>query len=172
MPTSQFSRILLWLFVMNLGIAFGAGLYEHRIVVPDWLTASPDGELHWRADAVRQDDTGRRFWAFVTTGPLTLLTLASLFAARRAAPPVRRWWVTAAILALADRLFTFGYFIPAMVGLMDAPDTAASVAAAARWSNLNYLRHAIVLAAWISALQAFSLVSRLPEGGAALDSRR
>ncbi len=28
MPT-----ILLWLFVINLGIAFGAGLYEHRIVV-------------------------------------------------------------------------------------------------------------------------------------------
>ena len=26
--------LLLWLFVINLGIAFGAGVYEHRIVVP------------------------------------------------------------------------------------------------------------------------------------------
>jgi hypothetical protein len=25
---------LLWLFVINLGIALGAGLYEHTIVVP------------------------------------------------------------------------------------------------------------------------------------------
>ena len=26
--------LLLWLFVINLGIAFGAGLYESRILVP------------------------------------------------------------------------------------------------------------------------------------------
>jgi len=31
---------LLWLFVINLGIAFGAGLYEHRIVVGRWLTSA------------------------------------------------------------------------------------------------------------------------------------
>ena len=28
--------ILLWLFVINLGIAFGAGLYEQRIILPQW----------------------------------------------------------------------------------------------------------------------------------------
>jgi hypothetical protein len=33
--------IVLWLFVINLGIAFGAGLYESRIVVPSWLTKGP-----------------------------------------------------------------------------------------------------------------------------------
>ena len=27
-------EVLLWLFVINLGIAFGAGLYESRVVVP------------------------------------------------------------------------------------------------------------------------------------------
>jgi hypothetical protein len=27
-------RILLWLFVINLGTAFGAGIYESRVVVP------------------------------------------------------------------------------------------------------------------------------------------
>ena len=32
------STTLLWLFVIDLGIAFGAGLYEHRIVVPRWLS--------------------------------------------------------------------------------------------------------------------------------------
>lgn len=37
-------EILLWLFVINLGIAFGAGLYESRTTVPQWLSfrASPD----------------------------------------------------------------------------------------------------------------------------------
>jgi hypothetical protein len=31
-------RILLWLFVIDLGIAFGAGLYESRVVIPRWET--------------------------------------------------------------------------------------------------------------------------------------
>lgn len=60
---------LLWLFVINLGIAFGAGLYEHRIVVSQWVTGSAQGG-GWDAEAVRRDDMGRLFWAFVTTGPL------------------------------------------------------------------------------------------------------
>lgn len=151
------STIVLWLFVINLGIAFGAGVYEHRIVVSRWLSSSPAAGAHWRAEAARQDDTGRRFWAFVSTLPLTLLTLANLFAAWRAAGTVRGWWLAAALAALADRLFTFSYFIPTMVGLLGAPDSPESVAVASRWSTLNYLRHAIVLAAWLASLKTFAL---------------
>ena len=151
------STILLWLFVINLGIAFGAGLYEHRIVVARWISESAGQGAHWNPEAVRQDDTGRRFWAFVTTGPLTLLMLANLFAAWKTAEPVRGWWLSAGALALADRLFTFAYFIPTMVGLMNAADSPESVARATTWSNLNYMRHAIVLAAWLASLKAFSL---------------
>jgi hypothetical protein len=106
---------------------------------------------------VRHDDTGRRFWAFVTTGPLTLLTLANLFAARRATGALRGWWLAAGLGALADRVFTFSYFIPTMVGLMGVADSPQSVATALRWSALNYVRHAIVLAAWLASLKAFAL---------------
>ena len=143
--------ILLWLFVINLGIAFGAGLYEHRIVVPRWI------DTHWLAEVARQDDTGRRFWAFVSTGPLTLLTLVNLVAAWRSVGAVRCWWLAAGLFALADRLFTFAYFIPVMIGLMAAADSPESVAAATRWSNLNYLRHALVLTAWLAALKTFAV---------------
>ena len=131
------STIVLWLFVINLGIAFGAGVYEHRIVVSRWLSSSPAAGAHWRAEAARQDDTGRRFWAFVSTLPLTLLTLANLFAAWRAAGTVRGRRLAAALAALADRLFTFSYFIPTMVGLLGAPDSPESVAVASRWSTLK-----------------------------------
>jgi hypothetical protein len=151
------SRVLLWLFVINLGIAFGAGLYEHRIVVPDWLTSSATG-AQWSAEAARHDDTGLRFWAFVTTGPLTLLTLANLYAAWRSVGEIRRWWLAAVVAALADRVLTFGYFIPTMVGLMGAPDSPESVAIATRWSTFNYVRHALVLAAWLAAMKSFSLL--------------
>jgi hypothetical protein len=34
---SYISKILVWLFVINLGIVFGAALYEARIEFPQWL---------------------------------------------------------------------------------------------------------------------------------------
>ena len=152
------NTILLWLFVINLGIAFGAGVYEHRIVLSRWRAFPLQAGTHWHADAARQDDTGRRFWAFVSTGPLTLLTLANLLAAWGAPEPVRGWWLAAGVAALADRLFTFVYFIPTMIRLMRATDSPESAGAATRWSNLNHLRHAIVLAAWLASLEAFALL--------------
>jgi hypothetical protein len=149
--------MVLWLFVMNLGVAFGAGLYEHRIVASQWMTFSPDGAAHWHADQVRRDDPGRRFWAFVTTIPLTLLTLANLYAAWHAEGPIRTWWLAAASLAFADRALTFAYFIPTMVGLMKALDSPESVGIATQWWQINYLRHALVLAAWLASLRTFAL---------------
>jgi hypothetical protein len=157
------SRILLWLLVMNLGIAFGAGIYEQRIVVARWLVSSSGSAPGWNAEAARQDDTGRRFWVFMSTVPLTLLALANLFVAWRAAGAVRGWWLAAAIAALADRALTFSYFIPTMVGLMAAAESPESAAIATRWSHLNYLRHAIVLAAWLASLQAFALWHHPPD---------
>lgn len=39
MMSAPTSTILLWLFILNLGVAFGAGLYEHRIAVPSWTSS-------------------------------------------------------------------------------------------------------------------------------------
>ena len=66
-------RILLWLFVINLATAFGAGIYESRVVVPQWQNTPPQT---WT-------NTGLEFWVYVTTVPFTLLTLANLVAAWR-----------------------------------------------------------------------------------------
>ena len=90
-------------------------------------------------------------------GPLTLLTLASLGVAWRTTGPERGWWLEAALAILVDRILTFSYSIPTMVGLMNALDSPASVAVATRWMSLNYLRHALVLGGWLAALKAFSL---------------
>jgi hypothetical protein len=157
--STRIRKVLLWLFVMNLGIAFGAGLYEHRIVIPNWLVFSESG-VHWNGEAVQGDDTGRRFWVFVTTVPLTLLTFANLFAAWRAVAPARKWWIAAAVTALFDRLLTFAYFIPVMVSLTGAPDSPQSVELATQWSALNYVRHGLVLTAWLCSLAAFWLLAQ------------
>jgi hypothetical protein len=156
------SKILLWLFVINLGIVFGAGLYEARIEFPQWLIHSGDAGYMWNAEAARRGDTGIRFWVYVTTVPLTLLTLANLVFAWRAQDAIRGWWLGAAVVALVDRIFTFSYFVPTLVRLMSDENLSQSqaVAIAMRWGQLNYLRHVIVLAAWLLALKAFSLSGR------------
>ena len=156
--SDSIARGLLWLFVIFLGITFGAGIYEERITVPRWLSSSEGSKRHWNADAARRDDTGRRFWVFVTTLPLTLLTLASLIVAWRAPGPLRGWWLAAAFFALGDRIFTFSYFIPTIVRLMRAADSPESAMKASQWANLNYVRLALALAAWLAALNAFSLL--------------
>src|SRR5215471_10618638 len=91
--SDSITRALLWLFVIFLGVTFGAGIYERRISVPRWITSAAGSGPHWNPDAARHDDVGRRFWAFVTTIPLTLLTLASLVIAWRAPDPLRGWWL-------------------------------------------------------------------------------
>src|SRR5262245_14032764 len=105
-------KILLWLFVLNLGVVFGAGIYEARISVARWIGRPPAAGPAWHADEARRDDTGRRFWGFTTTVPLTLITLANLWAAWQSSGTIRTWWLVAALFALGDRIFTFTYFIP------------------------------------------------------------
>jgi anthrone oxygenase-like protein len=144
--------ILLWLFGLDLGIAFGAGIYEGRIVVPQWEDTPPQT---W-------PNTGLKFWAYVTTVPLTLLTLASLVAAWRDQGPRRYWWLGAVAITVAERSATFSYFIPTMIRLMGTEDLpeAEVKATLSQWRGLNYGRHALTLAAWLAALKALSSPTR------------
>src|SRR5207249_8251748 len=103
-------------------------------------------------------DSGRRFWAFVTTGPLTLLTVANLVAALQTQGPARAWWLTAAIVTLVERAATFGYFIPTIIRLQRTPTLTQTAVrtALARWVRLNYVRNTLTLVAWIAALKVLA----------------
>jgi hypothetical protein len=146
---SPVSRILLWLLVIDLGIAFGAGIYEARVVIPQWANLPSSA---W-------PNTGLQFWVYVTTVPLTLLALANAIAAWRDRSPARAWWLAGVALVIAERMATFGYFIPTMVGLMSdgGLSPAEATATLSRWTLLNNGRHLLTLAAWLAALKAFSL---------------
>jgi hypothetical protein len=154
------TEVLLWLFVINLGITFGAGLYESRITVPQWLSFSPGSGYRWNVAAARQADVGRRFWVYVDTLSLSLLTLASLVAAWWAPAEVRYWWLGAVVAALVERTMTGTYFIPTMVKLMQNQHLPESQAAAKalQWVRLGYVRLAAVLGAWLAALKALTLL--------------
>ena len=159
MPRS-IPKVLLSLFVVNLGIVLGAGLYESRIIIPQWMGTPPESVYRWNAEAARRPEPGRDFWAFVTTVPLTLLTLANLMAAWRVRGAMRVWWLGAAMSIVVERILTFLYFIPRALKLQHAEtlSEAEVVAVASQWPKLNYVRHAFTLAGWLAALKAFSLL--------------
>ena len=142
-------KVLLWLFVINLGIALGAGIYEQRVVIPQWENIPPH---MW-------PNIGVLFWVYVTTVPLTLLTLANLGAAWLDRGPRRYWWLSAAAIVVVERIATFSYFIPTMLwlqGTKDLPQVEVQEALS-QWLLLDYGRHVLTLAAWLAALKAFSL---------------
>jgi hypothetical protein len=154
-------KLVLWSFAIALGIALGAGLYESRIVVPQWLRYSEESGYQWDAAAAREASTGLRFWVYVTTVPLTLLTLASLGASLWLHGEARGWWLGAALAALVERGMTFAYFIPTMLRLMgeESIDPSRAVATALQWAHLGYFRHAATFLAWIAALKALTLLA-------------
>jgi hypothetical protein len=142
----------LWLFVINLGVALGAGLYEARVVIPQWANLPPKD---W-------PNTGLLFWVYVTTVPLTLLAFANLIAAWLDKSVRRRWWLSAVFIILVERLTTFSYFIPAMINLArsDLPD-ADTATRLSQWLFFNHGRHLLTLAGWLMALKALSLPSTI-----------
>ena len=152
-------NVLLWLFVVFSGIAVGAGLYELRVNVPRWFPPTAGSAMHIDVDAIRSDDSGRRFWAYVTTVPLTLLTLTGCLVAWSPETARERWWLLGAGVMLVERIGTFGYFIPELLKLLRPGRlTVERAAQAARaWTRLNYIRAALALAGWLAALRALSL---------------
>ena len=97
------TEILLIAFFINLGIALGAGLYEARIVLPLWFHKTANKNYRVDVEAMRNIDTGRKFWALVTTIPLTLLTIINFVFAYKAAAPLHDWWMSATIIVLLER---------------------------------------------------------------------
>lgn len=152
-------EMLLFLYVLNLGVAFGAGLYETIIVIPLWFTRSQSAVYLVNTKAMLEIDTGRKFWAFVTTAPLTLLTLANLATAFQSQQPVHDWWLMAAAITLVERLGTFLFFIPIAIKLQKADrlDPSRITSLVTLWTRLNYVRMMLTLIAWVCALRALSL---------------
>jgi hypothetical protein len=150
--TDTVSLGLLLLFVINLGVVVGAGFYEMRVVVPLWASAPPRSLL--------SPESGLRFWAYVTTGPLTLLTIANAVAGTQASQPVRFWWLLAVVIIAFERVATFGYFVPTMIRMAREQNTPPDVArvAFARWAVLNYGRNVGSLVAWLIALKALQML--------------
>jgi hypothetical protein len=92
--------------------------------------------------------------------PVALLALANLIVAWRApVDRLRPWWLAAAAIALTYSAMTYGYFVPEMIRLWRAGEMSANESRRrmARWLGLNWVRLALGVAAFVSALRALSL---------------
>lgn len=123
-----------------------------------WLGTDP---LVWRAG----------FWDeflnfALTIIPLNVITLAGLVMSARLDwrnRPVRRVWMWAIWLYMANIVFTLGYFIPQNVLLIWASYTASEASdMRATWLGLHVIRVAIALAVPVFALLAILKHSEEP----------
>jgi hypothetical protein len=70
-----------WLFVINLGVAFGAGIYESRVVIPQWVNIPPrewpnigHTELRGSRQQTRFHTTWRRRAVSIRAQPISTAT--------------------------------------------------------------------------------------------------
>ena len=159
MTTASFCLLL---FILNLTLALGAGIYEIRIVLPLWFVRQADGSILVDAAFMRQTDVGRRFWGMITTVPLTVLTLINLCYALTTGAHANAWWLCGALLILAERLATFAFFIPAAIALQsnDALSVTGKSRLAMQWLRYNYLRNWAMGIGVLLCLAAFLSLSR------------
>ena len=154
--------LCLFLWVVNLGIAVGAGLYETLMMLPLWFPHHRGEPLTVNSRIMREIDPGRRFWGMITTLPLTLLTLLNLYFALHESGPQRRPWLAASALVMVERIMTFSFFIPVALKFMNSKTPAAPNVRklVSTWISLNRVRNLLILAAWLSALYVYGMGMR------------
>lgn len=161
---NSISQIILWLFVIVLGILIGGGVYEGRVLVPLWSASPPESVIafyqHNVANPQFVPNQGGRFWMFVT--PLcAILTIALLVSAIWTSGDHRKWRIAAGLCSLIAFAATFFWFVPNIIKLGSAQvltmngDELASLANA--WVRLSWVRAAVLMTAWLAALRAMTV---------------
>jgi hypothetical protein len=158
------AQILLWLFVIALGIELGGGLYETLVVMPLWSAAPPDSVLeYYRHNAANPQlalNAGGRFWMFAT--PLVGLTaIAALLSGLKTRAEHRKWRIAGTILALIVVISTFAWFVPNIIKLLGESVTRMSAdeitGVTNWWVRLNWVRAFVYAVGWLAALRALSI---------------
>lgn len=160
-------HIILFLFVIVLGLEIGAGLYETLVVLPLWNTRLPESVIayyhHNALDPQFALNAGGRFWIFFT--PTTgLLSLATLLSGLKTDPPHRTWRLIGAALVLSVVICTFVWFVPNIMRLM-GPDVVTlgrdQVASLANWwVRLNWVRVVLYLVGLVASVRALAIPTR------------
>jgi hypothetical protein len=145
-------------FLAVTGIALGAGLFEMRVVIPQWASVTEAKEVRPAMERSGHVASGTRFWQLV--GPaVPPLTIANLYAALGSSGPRRRWWLASSGTIAGVAAATAAYYVPALHNLRDnaenLPDEQVRRLIKQR-VGLDYVRLGVLTAAWLAGLKALS----------------
>ena len=155
-------QLSLSLFIFSVSIGIGAGLYETRVVYPNW-TLDPD-PLTLGAKLISSGQAGaaRRLWPFVSPASL-LLALFNVYLACQQTGSLRNIWFASAMVIVVKSIATYSYFVPTMlrrIARAEKMDGNILRQTVRIWSTLSPLRVIAELFAWTSGIWALILLSR------------
>lgn len=152
--------ILLWIFVIGLGLDLGAGMYESVIVVPLWTAGVPETLAAGNPYGRVAIDAGVRFWSRMTS-TVAMIALVVLAFTLIWSGPQRDWQLFASVAELVAVAMTLFYFRPTLVRLFMGHGEGLSADAVKstvkRWVMWSRVRILITLVAWCAAIEALIL---------------
>jgi hypothetical protein len=155
-------QLSLSFFIFSVGIGIGAGLYETRVVYPNWTLDPNPQTLGAKLISSGQAGAGRRFWPFVSPVSM-LLALFNLYLAWQQTGSLRTIWFASAMVIVAKSIATYSYFVPTMmrkIGRAEKMDGNTLRQTVRRWAALSPLRVITELFAWTSGIWALVLLSK------------
>jgi hypothetical protein len=153
------AHVLCTLALLGIALLLGATVYESVVMAPNY-----EREIPASVEAARQflkKTTPAHY--FRPLSPIAqVCTLGGLIASWPT--PTVRWWLLTAlgILVLLD-IITFSFHYPRLATLFKGPmpeDSAVLTRAAREWAQGNIVRAVLLLVAFLSALQAVSILAR------------
>lgn len=157
-----FEQGALSVFIFFNGMGVGAGLYETRVVYPNWAVDALPGTLRSRLISSGQAGAARRFWPFVSPVAL-LLALVNSYLALRQADPVRLLWLISSLSIVIKSLATYTYFAPVMIRHFERSeemDTSRLRRMITIWTILSPMRLLAEVIAWIAGIWTLILISK------------
>ena len=155
-------QVLLCAFIFSVGVGIGGGLYETRVVYPNWARGpTPEGLLE-KLISSGQAGAARRYWPLVSPASAAL-AVVNLFLAWHQVGTVRNLWLMSSIAVVLKSIATYGYFVPTYIRQIGKP-TVVNPATLRRivrtWAGLSPLRIVAETFAWITGMWAI-LLSRV-----------
>ena len=147
------------MFVIVTGVAIGGGIYEVRVVYPNWMKDPKPETLTRRLRESSQMSAGRRFWPLISP-LLTVLSVLNIWAALQTTEVIRVVWFAAAIAVAIKSIASYSYFVPTMMLKFAKPETMMQTeleGAVKRWTSLSPWRLYLEFPAWIAALWVLSV---------------
>jgi hypothetical protein len=155
-------QIFLCAFVFSTGMGIGGGVYETRVVYPNWSKEPTPEGLGEKLVSSGQAGAGRRYWPLVS--PISaLLAILNAFCAWHQTGLVRTLWLMSSISIILKSIATYAYFVPTYIRRISKPDTMNTTGLrriVRTWTMLSPLRVLVEAFAWITGIVAVLLSSR------------